>query len=80
MFNSILFNIYVMLFDVYITLSLPPGAAVCGARDVQGSGRGGDQSARGRHAVIRFVTIALRMSVLGEAEPPPNQPNVVGLV
>ena len=30
------------------------------------------------HAVIRFIDVALRMSVLREAELPPNQPDVVG--
>ena len=30
------------------------------------------------HAVIRFIDIALGMSVLREAELPPNQPDVVG--
>ena len=32
------------------------------------------------HAVIRFIVVALRMSVLSEAEQPPNQPDVVGSV
>ena len=32
------------------------------------------------HAVIRFDDSALRMSVLPEAELPPNQPDVVGSV
>ena len=32
------------------------------------------------HAVIRFIDVALRMSVLREAEQPPNQPDVVGSV
>ena len=31
-------------------------------------------------AVIRFIDIALGMSVLREAELPPNQPDVVGSV
>ena len=32
------------------------------------------------HALIRFIDVALRISVLREAELPPNQPDVVGTV